>query len=499
MNSLLLPIIIPFLAALVCTFFRKSIKIQQGVSLAAGILHLINAFGLLNLVQAEGIQVYLNGGWAANLGIALVGDLLSVIMLIATGVISLVVLCYSFKEMSEELKSRFYFPLFNFLMMGVNGSFITGDIFNMYVWFEVMLLSSFILLTLGRKPAQLEGAIKYVSINLFSSILFLAGAAILYAKTGSLNMADIAMRLSSDIDGKLINSTGILFICSFGIKSALFPFFLWLPASYHTPPVSISALFAGLLTKVGIYAIIRVFTLIFTHNREVFQDKFYWIAILTMVVGVLCAASQYEIRKILSVHIVSQIGYMILGLCLFTPLGLAGALFYVLHNIIVKTNLFLFSGVIMKLKGTCELKEIGGIYKSTPAFAALFALSAFALAGVPPLSGFWAKFFVLKAAADSGEYLLLGTGLAVGVVTLFSMTKIWSEAFWKKQPEKSATNESGKEAFHWQMILPIVFLTLCTFAMGIFGESLCHLCLQTAEQVLNPEIYIQAVMGDPKQ
>ena len=447
MNTLLLPILIPFVAALACAFFQKSIRTQQGISLAAGLLHLLNALSLLKTVRADGIQVYFNGGWPANLGIALVGDLLSCIMLVATGLISLIVLFYSCKEMSHEHQSRSYFPLFNFLMMGVNGAFITGDIFNMYVWFEVMLLSSFILLTLGRKPDQLEGAIKYVTINLFASALFLAGAAILYAKTGSLNMADIAMRLNSGIDGKLINSTGILFLCSFGIKSALFPFFLWLPASYHTPPVSISALFAGLLTKVGIYAIIRVFTLIFTHHREVFQDKFYWIAILTMVVGVLCAASQYEIRKILSVHIVSQIGYMIVGLCLFTPLGIAGALFYVLHNIIVKTNLFLFSGVIMRLKGTCELKKIGGIYKSSPAFAVLFALAAFALAGVPPLSGFWAKFFVLKAAADSQEYLLLGVGLAVGVVTLFSMTKIWAEAFWKKQLKRARLTKMAKTLF----------------------------------------------------
>ena len=189
---------------------------------------------------------------------------------------------------------------------------------------------------------------------------------------------------------------------------------------------------------------------------------------------------------------------MIVGLCLFTPLGIAGALFYILHNIIVKTNLFLFSGVIMRLKGTCELKKIGGMYKSSPAFAVLFALAAFALAGVPPLSGFWAKFFVLKAAADSHEYLLLGAGLAVGVVTLFSMTKIWAEAFWKKQPEESAINEDAQHAFHWQMILPIVFLTGCTFAMGIFGESLCNLCLEASEQILSPELYINAVMGVQK-
>jgi multicomponent Na+:H+ antiporter subunit D len=498
MSPLLLPLLVPFAAALSCCLFSKNLKLQRSISLIAAVFHLAASFNLLQNVRSEGIQVYLNGGWSANIGIALVADLFSSIMLVITGMISLVVLVYSFKEMKEEIQARFYFPLFNFLMMGVNGSFVTGDIFNLYVWFEVMLLSSFILLAMGKKADQLEGAIKYVTINLFSSILFLSGAAIIYAKTGSLNMADIAIRIAESSDEKLLNSTAILFLSSFGIKSALFPMFLWLPASYHTPPVSISSLFAGLLTKVGIYAMIRTFTLIFPLNNGLLQEFFYVIAILTMVVGVLCAASQFEIRKILSVHIVSQIGYMILGLALFTPLGIAGAIFYLLHNIIVKTNLFLFSGVILRKKGSCDLKKIGGIYKVNPGFATLFALSAFALAGVPPLSGFWAKYVVLKAAADSHEYLLLGSGLAVGVVTLFSMTKIWAEAFWKKQPEEFPGEGIAPGNQPWQIMLPIVFLTICTFGLGIWGEVIFQICIEAAEQLLNPKEYIQAVMGGTK-
>ncbi|WDE95451.1 proton-conducting transporter membrane subunit [Lentisphaera profundi] len=496
MSPLLLPLLVPFVAAVACAFFQKSLKTQRTISFIAASFHLIASCSLLQTIRTDGIQVYLNGGWPARIGIALVGDLFSGIMLVITGLISLTVLIYSFKEMDNKLQSRAYFPLFNFLMMGVNGSFITGDMFNLYVWFEVMLLSSFILLAMGKKADQLEGSIKYVTINLFSSILFLSGAAIIYAKTGSLNMADIAQIIANSPDEKLLNSTAVLLLSSFGIKSALFPMFLWLPASYHTPAVSISSLFAGLLTKVGVYAMIRTFTLIFPLNNGLLQDLFYVIAILTMVVGVLCAAAQYEIRKILSVHIVSQIGYMVLGISLFTPLGIAGAIFYLLHNIIVKTNLFLLSGVILRKKGSCELKEIGGLYKSYPYFSTIFVLSAFALAGIPPLSGFWAKFIVLKAAADSKAYLLLGVGLAVGVVTLFSMTKIWAEAFWKKQPEEFPGEGIDTGTAPWQMMLPILFLTLCTFGLGIFGESIFQLCIETSTQLLDPSQYIHAVLGD---
>jgi multicomponent Na+:H+ antiporter subunit D len=497
MNLLSLPIVIPLLSAVLCLLFKNSLSKQRIISVTALTIHLSVSIFLLLGVKEQGYFTLNSGGWESSIGIVLVVDILSCIMLVVTAFIALCVLVYSFKEIELKIQSRFFYPLFNFLILGVNGAFITGDIFNLYVWFEIMLLSSFILLVIGKQPDQLEGAIKYVLLNLFSSFLFLIGVGILYAKVGSLNLADIAQKISQDPSGSLLNTTGVIFLVAFGFKAAVFPFFFWLPASYHTPPTAISALFAGLLTKVGVYALIRIFTLIFIADSELFKSILIVIALLTMTIGALCAASQFEIRKILSVHIVSQIGYMVLGLAIFTPLAIAGAIFCIIHNILVKTNLFLISGLILKHTKTTDLNKSGGLYKSYPFLSVLFCLTAFSLAGIPPFSGFWAKLSILKAAVESEMYICLIVGLAVGVITLFSMTKIWSEAFWKDKPVGNSEN-TEKKPFSLFMILPIVAMTASALILGLFGETVFITCMQSAEQLLNPSGYIDAVLGGLK-
>ncbi|MCM8525428.1 MAG: Na+/H+ antiporter subunit D, partial [Lentisphaeraceae bacterium] len=253
MNLLSLILVIPLAAALFSALYKSSLVTQRVISITA--LSCSTAVSVILLLQNgdDGIITLNTGSWDSKIGIVLVADIFSSFMLVVTGITALCVLIYSVKEIETRIQSRFFYPLFNLLILGVNGSFITGDIFNLYVWFEVMLLSSFVLLTIGRKADQLEGAIKYVIINLFSSFLFLIGVGLLYAKVGSLNLADLALKISLDSSGEMVNTTGVIFLVSFGFKAALFPFFFWLPASYHTPPTSISALFAGLLTKVGVY------------------------------------------------------------------------------------------------------------------------------------------------------------------------------------------------------------------------------------------------------
>jgi len=257
---------------------------------------------------------------------------------------------------------------------------------------------------------------------------------------GTLNMADLARHLKTVTPPGLVTTVAILFFLAFGIKAAVFPLFFWLPASYHTPPVPVSAIFAGLLTKVGVYALIRVFTLLFVQETATTHTLILIIAGLTMVTGVLGAVAQNEFRRILSFHIVSQIGYMIMGLGIFSPLGLTGSIFYIIHHIIVKTNLFLVSGVAYRLKGTYELKKLGGLYRYSPGLAILFLIPALSLAGMPPLSGFWAKFILLKAGFETENYLIVVVALLVSLLTLYSMTKIWTEVFWKEAPPPPATS-----------------------------------------------------------
>jgi multicomponent Na+:H+ antiporter subunit D len=512
MSSLIiLPIGIPLITAIITLFLRGSLAAQRAVSLVGALALLGSTLLLGQAAWQDGIQVMQMGGWPAPFGITFVADLLSVIMLVVTGIIAVATVIYSFANIDENRVAFGFYPFLNLLLVGICGSFLTGDMFNLFVWFEVMLISSFILMALGNDKPQMEGAFKYVAVNLVSSALFLAGIGLLYGVTGTLNMADLAHKIPQVQNQGVVTMIAMFFLVSFGIKAAVFPLFFWLPASYHTPPTAVAAIFAGMLTKVGVYAILRVFTLMFTNDIGYTHTLMLWIAGFTMVVGVLGAAAQSDIRKILSVHIVSQIGYMIMGIGLMSVLvhsddeitragvrlALAGTIFYIVHNIIVKANLFFVGGVIARLGGSFELKNLGGLYRYFPFVAVLFVIPAFSLAGLPPLSGFWAKLMVIKAGLDLGSYWIVGTALFVGLLTLYSMAKIWAGAFLPKAQEGLITGPLPAEMKRSVLILcfPIAILAALSILMGLFMGPIFELTEAAADQLLNPNFYIQAVLG----
>jgi multicomponent Na+:H+ antiporter subunit D len=274
----------------------------------------------------------------------------------------------------------------------------------------------------------------------------------------------------------------------------VFPLFFWLPASYHTPPVVVAAIFSALMTKVGVYALIRVFTLIFTQDVAFTHTLLLVVAALTMITGVLGAAAHNDVRRILSFHIVSQIGYIVLGLALFTPLALAGAVFYLVHNIIAKTNLFLVGGVINRLAGSFELAALGGLYRSAPVLAGLFLISALSLAGLPPLSGFWAKLLIVQASLEVEAWVIAGAALAVGLLTLYSMTKIWTEGFWKPSPAPAgAAPLTSRERI--ALYGPIVAMCAITVAMGVWAEPFLDFAARAADELFDPARYLISVLG----
>lgn len=493
MNSLIvLPILLPLLVGAACVVAWRYVAAQRILTLAGSIVYVAVSVVLLERVASEGIQAVQKGDWMAPFGITLVADMFSAAMVATTGVVTLVIVVYSLGSMDRPREAWGYYPLFNILIMGVSGAFLTGDIFNLFVWFEVLLISSFVLLALGGERAQLEGAIKYVTLNLVASAFFLAAVGILYAMAGSLNMADLSQRLGSAADPGLVTTLAVLFLVAFGIKGAIFPLFFWLPASYHTPPVAISAIFGGLLTKVGVYALIRVFTLLFLNNVDYTHTIILWVGAVTMVTGVLGAVAQYEFRRLLSFHIVSQIGYMVMGLGLFTPLAMAGTVFFIVHNIFVKTNLFLVSGVSHRIHGTYDLKKLGGLYRAHPWVGMLFLLSALSLAGVPPLSGFFGKLVLVKAGLDIEQFVVVAAALGVSLLTLFSMTKIWAEAFWKPLPEGTETHAPGPGT--GLMLGGIVTLAVLAVVMGVAAGPFFALAQQAGEQLTNPALYIEAVL-----
>lgn len=492
---ILLPIAIPFFTAILMLLFWRQIWLHRVLSLVGTASLLGAAIFLLLTVEREGLLVVQASNWPAPFGITLVADLLSAIMVLLTGLMGLAVAIYSLTDIDARRQAFGYHPLFHVLLMGVCGAFLTGDIFNLYVWFEVMLIASFVLLALGGEKAQLEGAIKYVTLNLIASSIFLSAVGILYGLAGTLNMADLALWLSNVTQEALVTTVSMMFLMAFGIKAALFPLFFWLPAAYHTPPTAVSAIFAGLLTKVGVYAIVRVFTLLFLQDVAYTHTIILIISGLTMVTGVLGAAAQNEFRRILSFHIVSQIGYMIMGLGLFSPLALAGTVFYIIHHIIVKTNLFLISGIVNRISGTYQLKPLGGLYRSHPAVGLLFLIPALSLAGLPPLSGFWSKLILVQAGLALEHYIIVAVSLVVSVLTLFSMTKIWAEAFWKEPPVGKPVDQPIRPNAGWLRLLPAISLAVITVIIGLSAEPIFNLSMRAAEQLLNPAAYIQAVLG----
>jgi multicomponent Na+:H+ antiporter subunit D len=497
MNTLLvLPILIPFITGIILILAWNHRQFQRMVSVAGAAALLLASLALLAVVWQNGIQAEQIGGWPAPYGITLVADLLSAIMIILGSLMGLAVAVYSLGSMDEERESFGYYPLLHILLMGISGSFLTGDLFNLYVWFEVMLISSFVLVVLGGEKQQLEGGIKYVTLNLLSSAIFLAAVGAIYALVGTVNMADLALQVALSPQKGLVQALAMMFLVAFGIKAAIFPLFFWLPSSYHTPPAAISAIFAGLLTKVGVYTLIRIFTLIFTTEVGYTHNLILGLAGFTMLSGVLGAATQNESRRILSFHIISQIGYMIMGLGLYIPLALAGSVFYITHHIVVKTNLFLVSGVVHHLRGTYQLKKLGGLYRLYPMLSILFLIPAFSLAGVPPLSGFWAKFTLIRAGLETESYIIVAVALLVGLLTLYSMTKIWAEVFWKAPPvtDPPQDYEMPPPISLAYMLTPIVILALITIAIGLFPQPFFTLATATAEQLLQPAMYIEAVM-----
>ena len=488
---LVAPLLIPLGTAVACAFGFGRARLQPllGVTGALGLFGA--ALALFFEVREAGVVAVQLGAWPAPYGITLVADLLSALMVLVTALVGLSVAVYATSELDEAALRRGFFPFFHFLLLGVCGAFLTGDLFNLYVWFEVMLLASFVLLVLRGDASALTSGIAYVALNLLASAFFLAAVGILYGQIGSLNFADLADKLGDPGVREAARPVAVLLLVAFAIKAGLFPVFFWLPAAYPAAGFAISALFAGLLTKVGVYALIRVFTLLFPVTDDRLGPVLLAVSAATMATGVLAAASQAHVRRILSFHIVSQIGYMTLGLALATPAALASAVFYVIHHIVTKTNLFLVGGLVARVGGDEELDRIGGLAGRRAGIALLFAVPALSLAGVPPFSGFFAKLFLLRSALDAEAFAAGAIALAVGLLTLFSMTKIWKEAFWKPAPEPDRATESGLPA---AAVAASAGLAAVTVALGVGAEALWSVSHAAAQQLGAPDAYLRAVL-----
>ncbi|HVL05769.1 MAG TPA: Na+/H+ antiporter subunit D [Acidimicrobiales bacterium] len=491
-----LPIALPLLAAGLSMALHRRTQAQRALGLGVLTASLAATVALLVRVHAEGPIAVHVGGWGAPIGITLVADLFAAVMLVVSAAMVLAVMVYSIGSPRTADHALFFHPLYLILAAGVSSSFLAGDLFNLFVAFEVMLSASYVLITLGGTRDQIRSGMTYVVISLLASTFFVTAVGLIYAATGTVNMADLAGKVG-DLPAPVRDALGLLLLVVFGIKAAIFPLFFWLPDSYPTAPTPVTAIFAGLLTKVGVYAIIRTQTLLFPSD-ESGSVLLLGIAVATMVVGVLGAIAQDDVKRILSFHIVSQIGYMIMGLGLFTVAGIAGAIFYIVHHIVVKTTLFLVGGLVENATGTGALRRLGGLLHRAPIIAVLFLVPALSLAGLPPFSGFVAKLALVQAGMDADRYFVVGASLVVSLLTLFSMTKIWAGVFWgtpDEEPPLESARGDGRLSVPRLMVAPTAALVAISLAVAMSAAPLYDLSRQAAEGLVERTPYIQEVLG----
>src|SRR5687767_11288035 len=495
---LVLPIVVPLMTAIALQLLPRRPGLLRGVAFAGALVILGLAVVLFARVQSEGIQVTRIGSWPAPFGITLVADLFSALLVMMVGIIGAAVTGSSFSGVDPRREALGYHALIHLLLMGVSGAFLTGDIFNLYVWFEVTLISSFVLMSLHRTRAQLHAAFIYVALNLLASAFLLTAIGLLYGQAGTLNLADLARTWPERRTPALDAALSMLFLTAFGIKAGLFPLFFWLPASYHTPPAAVGALLAGLLTKVGVYAMIRVFTLLFPDPNASVYTVLLALSAITMVVGLIGALAQRDFRRVLSFNLVGHIGFTTVGLALWTPAALGGSILYVLHHMLVISTLFLVSGLLLRRRRTTDLQALGGMYRAQPFVACLALVPLFSLAGVPPLSGFLAKLAVVRPMIGQQQYALAAIALTVSLLTVLSMARVWEEAFWKRATDH-APEPVHQPRLGGAILAPVALLVSLTIGFSVAAGPVYGLATRAAQQLLDRDGYVRAVLGEGGQ
>ena len=520
-----LPVLIPTLAAAMTLLAGRRVRLQRLITTLALTAVVVVCSLLLWLTDGSGTMALHVGGWGPTvsgigpLGITLVVDRLSALMLVVSSVVLLAVMLYAIgqgiRDGDERQPVSIFLPTYLVLSAGVCMAFLAGDLFNLYVGFEVLLAASFVLLTIGASEDRVRAGASYVMVSMVSSMIFLFGIAFVYSATGTLNLAELAVRLDHVSSGTRTAMFAVLLV-AFGVKAAVFPLSAWLPDSYPTAPAPVTAVFAGLLTKVGVYAIIRAHSLLFPNGG--LDPVLLVAALVTMLVGILGAIAQSDIKRLLSFTLVSHIGYMVFGIALSSDLGTAGAIYYVAHHIVVQTTLFLVVGLIERQAGASTLQRLGGLAAASPLLAFIFVVPALNLGGIPPFYGFIGKVARMQAGADSGSvlaWILVGGSVVTSLLTLYVVTPVWTKAFWRTRADApeghlaAATptvllDDSEDVEFADRlhvgrmpvsMLVPTGALILVGVALTVFAGPIFGYSERAADQVLNRDLYISTVLG----
>lgn len=433
-----LSVIAPLVGAGLTVLFRGLPRVARAVAVATLLFQLLAECVLLVAVDVSGTMVMHLGGWSARIGIVLVADRFATILMVISTIVTVAVMIYAISQRHDleraDGSAAAFHPAMLLMAAGVSNAFVSGDLFNLFVSFEILLTASYVLLTLGGTGERVRAGAPYLVVSLLSSVIFVAAIALVYASTGTVNMAELSGRLG-DLPAGTADVLQALLLVAFGIKAAVWPMSAWLPDSYPNAPAPVTAVFAGILTKVGVYAIVRTQTVLFGTER--FATLLMWAALATMLIGILGAIAQSDIKRLLSFTLVSHIGYLLFGVAIGTQAGLAATVYYIVHHILVQTALFLAAGMIEHIRGTTDVAKLGGLARATPLLAVLFFVPAMNLGGIPPLSGFLGKVGLFEAGFQAGGALngvLIAAGTVTSLLTLYAVLRVWGRAFWRPTP-----------------------------------------------------------------
>jgi multicomponent Na+:H+ antiporter subunit D len=500
-----LPVLLPMLGAALSIVGSRSAWLQRVVGIIVLAAVAVLAAVLLVASDQQGPIVAELGGWPAPVGIALVADRLSALLLLVSTLVTLAVLVYAIDQRIADYgratASTTFHPMYLMLCAGVSLAYLTGDLFTLFVAFELMLTASYVLITRRTGANRIRAGMTYVTVSLLSSLLFLTAVALVYAATGTVNLADLAGRVG-ELPPGLQTVLAMMLLVVFGIKAAIVPLHFWLPDSYPNAPGPVAALFAGLLTKVSFYALLRTQTLLFP--REEPWTLMLVLAVATMLVGVLGALAQNDLNRLLSFLLVSHIGFLLYGLAVFDAAGVSGAALYAAHHITVLATLFLVSGLITRRTGTVALDRMGGLLRTSPGLAILFAIPALTLAGVPPTAGFVAKLALLQAGAGSGpaEQAVAGVVILASLLTLYALVRVWVRVFWGEPqppvPDVDPTDEVlvGTARTSVPMYAATAGLVAVSLAIAAFAGPLAGMTERAGVDLLDREPYRIAVLGE---
>ncbi|MGB5865415.1 MAG: monovalent cation/H+ antiporter subunit D [Sulfitobacter sp.] len=499
---LIAPVILPaILAPFIILAARYHMGIQRVFSITGVLAMIAVAIGLVIETSDGTVMLYQLGDWAAPFGIVLVGDRLSTMMVLLMAVLALFVLLYSIGSKWDE-RGRHFHVLFQFQLMGIAGAFLTGDLFNLFVFFEVLLIASYGLMIHAGGNARLRAGVQYVLFNLLGSTLFLFALGAIYAETGTLNMADLAQRVqligADETVG--IRVAAVLLLLVFAIKAAVVPLHFWLPSSYAEAPAPVAALFA-IMTKVGAYAIIRVYTMIFPAELEATAGLHHtWllpVALLSLAVGAVGVLAAKRLDRLVAFAVISSMGMVMVAVALFTQESIASALYYMVHSTLAAGALFLIVDLIRQSRGHLYLRTDAPV-AGAALIAGLFMVAAIAITGLPPLSGFIGKLMVLNAAFDAGPSVWIwAVVLIASLISVVGFARAGSIVFWKAQSDAAPAADPTRAAPAALSYVAVGGLLALLLAHTLFAGRMYDYTTATSAQLFQPDDYIATVLGTP--